>query len=160
MSDPGAVRHAVRVLLIDDDDRVLLFRARDPSSGVAFWFPPGGGLEPGEDARTAARRELREETGRTDIELGAEIWQRRHVFSWRDIRYDQRERWFVARTTRFDPDLGGVTENEKAVLAGWRWWTLRELQRTTDQLTPRELPRHLGELLRDGPPTTPIIVGV
>jgi 8-oxo-dGTP pyrophosphatase MutT (NUDIX family) len=97
MSDPGVVRHAVRVLLIDDADRVLLFRAHDPSSGTGFWFPPGGGIEPGEDVQTAAQRELREETGRTDIALGAEIWHRRHVFSWRDARYDQRERWFIAR---------------------------------------------------------------
>ena len=115
MSDLGVVRHAVRVLLIDDADRVLLFRAQDPSSGSAFWFPPGGGLEPGEDVETAAQRELREETGRTDIELGDEIWHRRHVFSWRDTRYDQRERWFLARTTSFDPDLSGVTENEKEI---------------------------------------------
>lgn len=160
MSVPLSLRHAVRVLLVDDDDRVLLFRALDPASGVVFWFPPGGGLEPGEDVRTAAQRELREETGRTDVELGAEVWHRRHVFSWRDARYDQRERWFIARATRFDPDLGGLTESEKVDLTGWRWWTLRELESTTDQLTPRKLPRHLGDLLRDGPPRAPITVGV
>lgn len=160
MSDPVLLRHAVRVLLVDDADRVLLFRAVNPATGVAFWFPPGGAVEPGEDVESAAQRELREETGRSDIELGAEIWHRRHLFSWRDARYDQRERWFLARTARFDPDLAGVTETEKTDLAGWRWWTLGELETTTDQLTPRELPRHLSDLLREGPPSTPITVGV
>ncbi len=47
----AAIRRAVRVLLLDDDDRALLNRTVQPSTGRAFWFPPGGGIEAGEDAR-------------------------------------------------------------------------------------------------------------
>jgi 8-oxo-dGTP pyrophosphatase MutT (NUDIX family) len=46
------------VLLLDQDDRALLFRTRHPDTGLIFWFTPGGGLEPGEDAHGAARHRL------------------------------------------------------------------------------------------------------
>lgn len=63
------IRHAVRVLLLDEHDRLLLFRAEDPGTGAVFWFPAGGGIEDGEDAVAAARREVAEETGLTDLQL-------------------------------------------------------------------------------------------
>jgi 8-oxo-dGTP pyrophosphatase MutT (NUDIX family) len=160
MDLPAEIRRAVRVLLVDEDDRVLLFCARNPEADVVFWFPPGGGIEPGEDVQDAARRELEEELGRRDVQLDAEVWHRRHIFTWREVRYDQRERWFLAHVGHFEPDMAGVTETEKTDLAGWRWWTLSQLETTTDQLTPRQLAAHLSDLLRDGPPLQPIRVGV
>jgi 8-oxo-dGTP pyrophosphatase MutT (NUDIX family) len=47
------------------DQRVLMLRAYDPrdASAGAWWEIPGGGVEPGEDTRTAAVRETAEETG-------------------------------------------------------------------------------------------------
>ena len=42
-------RHSVRVLPLDEDDRLLLFASEQPETGALFWFPPGGGLEHGED---------------------------------------------------------------------------------------------------------------
>ena len=160
MPPPSEIRHAVRVLLVDESQRVLLFRAQDPESGAVFWFPPGGGLEEGEDVHAAARRELQEEVGRGDVALDAEVWHRRHVFTWRAARYDQRERWFLAGVEHFEPDTTGFTAAEKADVAGWRWWTLGELETTPDRLTPRQFAAHLRELLRDGPPAVPIQVGV
>jgi 8-oxo-dGTP pyrophosphatase MutT (NUDIX family) len=50
-------------LIVDDQGRLLLMKRSD--SGC--WGPPGGAVEPGEAVETAARREVREETG---LELG------------------------------------------------------------------------------------------
>jgi 8-oxo-dGTP pyrophosphatase MutT (NUDIX family) len=68
------LRHAARVLLLDERDRVLLFRFVRPETGGVFWASPGGGLEDGEDARTAAVRELAEEVGLRGVALGAAAW--------------------------------------------------------------------------------------
>jgi hypothetical protein len=41
-----------------------------------------------------------------------------------------------------------------------RWWSIDELDASRDAFAPRELRRHLRELLRSGPPADPIDVGV
>jgi 8-oxo-dGTP diphosphatase len=55
----------VGVLLQDELGRVLLQKRGDDG----LWGTPGGGLEPGEEFLTAARRELLEETGLTCPDL-------------------------------------------------------------------------------------------
>lgn len=154
------IRLAVRVLLLDEDDRLLLFRAVNPTTGVAFWFPPGGEIEPGETLEQTALRELREETGHDTFELGPEIWHRRHVFPWRDETIDQRERWFVARCERFELDASGWTDTEREDLTEHRWWNLADLRSATEHLVPRTLACDIKALLRDGPPDVPTEVGI
>jgi len=55
------IRHAARVVLLDEAGRVLL--AKFEYRGKAWWVAPGGGLEPAETHEEAARREIGEETG-------------------------------------------------------------------------------------------------
>src|SRR5690606_28107491 len=53
-------RRAARVILLDDADRLLLVRGHDAGeTSRSWWFTVGGGLEPGEDVRAGALRELR-----------------------------------------------------------------------------------------------------
>jgi 8-oxo-dGTP pyrophosphatase MutT (NUDIX family) len=160
MSAAPQLRNAVRVLLLDEHDRPLLFRSEQPETGAPFWFPPGGGLENDEDARAAAIREVAEETGLVDVALGPEIWHRRHVFTWRGVLWDQRERWFLARVAHFQPDGAAMTDAETADLTGCRWWALTELEVTTDELVPRDLAAQLRALLVNGPPASPADIGV
>jgi ADP-ribose pyrophosphatase YjhB (NUDIX family) len=50
--------------VFDESDAVLLYLTYGVSHEVPpRWITPGGGLEPGEDFRTAGERELFEETG-------------------------------------------------------------------------------------------------
>src|SRR5882724_8526198 len=78
-------RNAVRAIILTPDERVLLLRIRLP--GVSpFWIAPGGGIEPGETAHQALRRELREELDLTDFEAGPVLWRRQHTFNWQGER--------------------------------------------------------------------------
>lgn len=152
------VRHAVRVLVIDPLDRVLLFASKD-DGGRTFWVPPGGGGEPGETVEETARRELREETGLAEVRLEAEIWRRRHIVAWGGVTYDARERWFLARPAAFTVETDGLTDLERRTIVEHRWWTVDELRAATDRLVPTNLAELVAGLLRDGPPTRPVDVG-
>jgi 8-oxo-dGTP pyrophosphatase MutT (NUDIX family) len=159
MSDALRPRRAVRVLLLDEQDRLLLFQGVEPETRAPFWFPAGGGVDPGEDDRAAAVREVAEETGLLDVPLGPEVWRRRHVFTWRGVRWDQSERWFLARVPHFEPERAALTGAEQTDLTDCRWWTLEALDAARDDLVPRDLAVRLRALLAEGPPPAPVEIG-
>lgn len=153
----GAVlRPTARVLLVDADERALLFRMRSEDFGGTFWFPPGGGLEPGETHEMAAVRELQEETGWSEPVLGPLIGTRRHVITWGGVLYDCREQWFFARVDHLVVDTAGFTDDERYDMLEARWWSVDRMRRTADRLVPADLPDVLEALLRHGAPATPM----
>ncbi|WP_233573794.1 NUDIX domain-containing protein [Amycolatopsis panacis] len=80
-------RIGARVLLLDPADRVLLIHALDPTDPEHHWWElPGGGLHEGEDLRTAACRELAEESGITLTTLDRELWIRESRFRYKKPR--------------------------------------------------------------------------
>ena len=154
------VRPTVRVLLVDERGRALLFRSVN-ADGDAFWFPPGGGIEEGEDREQAARRELLEETGRDDAVLGPHLWNRRHVFVVQDgAWWDLREKWLLCRTPAFEVDESGWTEVERDFIRGHRWWSVEEMRATADIMTPRDLADRLEAILAGELPAAPIEIGI
>src|SRR5262249_44523983 len=122
------------------DDRVLLMRYDDrPPNGV-HWLPPGGGLDEGEDYQTAALRELAEETGWTDIVLLGEIHRHTHTREYIDTIVAQSERLFLARTDQARREITGVDAMHATDgIAAWRWWTLAELDSTSEVIWPANL---------------------
>ena len=73
---PLPLRRAVRALMIDHSDRVLMVKLHIEHSGWTGWVLPGGGIEEGEDTETALRRELLEETGLADPFIGPVVCSR------------------------------------------------------------------------------------
>jgi 8-oxo-dGTP pyrophosphatase MutT (NUDIX family) len=155
------IREAVRALLLTPESEVLMVRFEFPTRTV--WALPGGGLEPGEDHLSALRRELTEEVGLTDVDVGPHIWSREHIIPFVDGRWDgQRDRVFLVRTSRFDPRPTLSWDQLRAErVHELRWWSIGELLAADDVVfAPAAMPRLLEQLVADGPPPTPIETGV
>lgn len=156
----GGLRKVARVVLLDPDDRILLLHGHEPDDPADdWWFTPGGGVEGAETREEAALRELVEETGITEVELGPVLWRRRCSFPFAGRRWDQDEWYYLARTPlRADevPGAVGLTELERRSVAGARWWTCQELTRAHETVYPTRLAELLRRLLDEGPPAGPV----
>ncbi len=152
-------RPAARVVLLDPEGRVLLFRFED-GTGFSWWATPGGGLEEGETHEQAALRELHEETGLAGVELGPCVWIREHAFPMSGRTYRQQERFYAARVDPFEVDTAGNLAYELEMMREHRWFSVAELRELGGQrLAPRRLASLLQELLA-GYPEQPLDVGV
>lgn len=154
---PGAksgadrLRTSARVVLLDEDGRVLLLRGHDPArSDVEFWFTVGGAVEPGEELRDAAVREIEEETGLrvAPEDLVGPLWRRTSVFPFDGETLDSEELFFVLQGRAFEPGATGLTDRELRMGLEHRWFdadTLRESIRAGEAVYPQDLPELLGE---------------
>jgi len=133
---PRRIRRAARILLMDEHDRLLLFRFA-PQDRAPFWCGVGGECDPGEDFASAAVRELMEETGLALEDCGPEVAHRADDYLTllgEPITSD--ERFFRVRTRSFTPDTRGHTEIEQALINEFRWFTRAELAQWHEPVFP------------------------
>jgi 8-oxo-dGTP pyrophosphatase MutT (NUDIX family) len=112
----------------DEGWRVLLLRVYN------YWDFPKGGIEPGEDALTTARREVREETTLENLDFA---WGESFIDTVPYGRDRKVARYFVASTDvekislPVNPQLGKPEHHE------WQWldWETAE-QRVPERLWP------------------------
>lgn len=151
-------RHAVKLLLLDPEDRLLLIHARDPESRTTCWYPVGGGVEAGESLQEAAAREAYEETGLTSLTSGQQVWRREHTYRYNGRVQDVLEEWLLCRVASFDPSPQRLSAYESESILGFRWWRAQELITSTEIIFPPKLGQLLLELLADGVPESPIAI--
>jgi TDG/mug DNA glycosylase family protein len=135
-------REAVRALVVDGRGRVLLLRwERDAGP---WWIAPGGGLLPGESDEAGLRRELGEELGLKDFDVGSLVCEYAHPLPSNSRLLHQRNRVYLVRVHELEPaptvDL--AAENVR----GHRWWTPGELASTDERIAPPQLAELLASL--------------
>jgi 8-oxo-dGTP pyrophosphatase MutT (NUDIX family) len=159
VSEPR-LRVATRAIVLDELDRILLVRFSAPDREI--WLTTGGGMEDGETDEVALRRELLEEAGLADFELGPLVWTRTVLQTLEGGRWDgQTERFFLVRTQSFEPVPAlSWDELRREGMTAVRWWTLDELEAAETLFAPRRLPLLLRELIEHGSPAEPIDVGL
>jgi len=133
MSSTLPYRPCVGMMLVNMDGKVFVGQRLD--SKVEAWQMPQGGIDPGEEPRDTALRELGEETGiapdlvniiaraREELfydlpdELVGKIWGGRYR--------GQRQTWFLMRFLGTDADVNIRTSHQE--FRDWRWVDPEEL---------------------------------
>jgi len=131
-----------RAVIPDGDQKILLVRQRH--EGRDIWMLPGGGVEEGEDARQAAVREVKEETG-LDIEVVRLLWHVEEVSAGRGQRFVN---FFLAEATGGTLGLGADPERayDGQVLREARFMSREEIGRI-ETLYPEYLRDELWDVL-------------
>jgi 8-oxo-dGTP pyrophosphatase MutT (NUDIX family) len=162
MTEEAIIRVSCRVVLIDNEDRVLLLEhAIDNPRDAAYpsvWVPPGGGTEDGESHEDTALRELWEETGLRLSEVGPLIWIRKSTFRIPNGRLlTAVEEFYVCRIHSYEVgEHLNLDEAERPIVLGQRWWTVAEMESYSGIFAPRRFVELLKPILRGEYPREPI----
>lgn len=132
VTPPVGYRRGVGVMLFNPAGQILVAKRRDTPGEI--WQMPQGGIDQGEDPRTAALRELEEETGTANAEIVAEArnWL---VYDlpdeligkvWGGRYRGQAQKWFAARFLGTDSEID-IHKHDHPEFSEWKWAPLEEL---------------------------------
>lgn len=131
-------RLAARVLVLDAEDRLLLFHFT-PGDRKPYWATAGGEVDPGEDFDTAARRELLEETGFVAPVHGPFAYLETDFTTFAGEPVHAVEQYFVVRVAGGPINDDGHTDGERSYMISHRWWAMDEWLAAGERVYPPDL---------------------
>lgn len=162
-------RNSIRVILINDKKELLLMCVEDKKTTSAdgiysgpFWVLVGGGMEPGENIKEAAFRELHEETGlsRADVELSSVVWRSEVHMVLAGTPSHIKDQYIVAKLKKNDGKISNenFTDWEKEVVRKVDWFSLEQIKNISDPVYPIGLTDYLPDILDGKYPEEPIFL--
>ena len=145
------LRRSARVFLFDRAGDILLIRfvAELEGKPFVFWVTPGGEVEPGEEPRGAAERELLEEVGLALPLIGPVLEDAGSTYTHLGETVRNSDTYFAAVCEREAPKLAGVTAEEIRLMQEARWWPLAELEATAERIFPVKLAAEAKRVWRE-----------
>jgi 8-oxo-dGTP pyrophosphatase MutT (NUDIX family) len=153
-----AKRPAARVVLLNRDREVFLISASDPLDPYApeWWEIPGGGVDRRENPAVAAERELYEETGIADVEMGPCVWTQQVQFTFGGYFFDSDEKIYVAWCDGGEWNPQGLEALERDAFSGAKWWPVEEVANSSEKFLPERMPEFLVAIADGHLPSEPI----
>lgn len=117
-------RKGVGIMLLNQETKVFIGKRIDSTKA---WQMPQGGVDQKEDVLNAAKRELKEETGITSIEIIKKS-EKEFVYDlpnellgkiWDGKYKGQKQTWFLAKFMGEDEEIN--IKQKKAEFYDWRW---------------------------------------
>lgn len=132
----------------------MRYRNTDPS-GVdrPCWITAGGGMEAGETIAETALREIEEETGLSAVSLGPVVWYGEDSIRSGDRGITFKEHFIVAHSKTEDVRKDRWTEHERQQILEMRWWSIHEINESSDAIYPIGLHDLLTPILAGEYPT-------
>ncbi|KAL1553657.1 Nudix hydrolase 25 [Salvia divinorum] len=161
---PSGYRPNVGVCVINDANMVFVAsRLNVPGA----WQMPQGGIEEGEEPRSAAIRELREETGVVSAEVIGEVpeWltydfppavKSKVNRLWGGEWHGQAQKWFLMRFTAEESEINLANGEADPEFSEWKWATPEEVvEQAVDYKRPtyEEVMKHFQPYFTSGKAT-------
>lgn len=138
---PPLYRSGVGIALFHAGGQIFMGERIDTPGA---WQMPQGGIDPGEDIKTAALRELKEEIGTDKAEIIHVMEERlRYEFPpdlqrklWRGRYAGQKQTWVAMRFTGTDADID-LAADDRPEFRAWKW------------VAPEDVPSQIVPFKRD-----------
>jgi 8-oxo-dGTP pyrophosphatase MutT (NUDIX family) len=156
-----AIRHTVRILLINHKNQILLQLIDTPQVTTEkgeyrgpFYTLPGGQVEPNETTKQTAIRELYEETGikAKFVTLGPIIWHENLKLILFGTPTLLKQKYIVAYTSQTSFSLSNLKNNEKEFIKNLIWLNLTQIQQSLIPIYPLKLTKLITPFLNKSKP--------